>query len=84
MLDGEADAMFSGKRHLETTTEIMQGVLEYVGEDVTLDSAPAVVLREDDDDLRMRFNEAIQSMKADGSLNALLREWFGADAPQFD
>ena len=84
VLDGAADAVFSGKQHLETTTEIRQGILEYVGEDVILDSAPAVVLREDDDDLRMRFNEAIQSMKADGSLNELLREWFGPAAPQFE
>ena len=84
VLDGEADAIFAGKQHLETTDEIIEGALEYVGDDVTLDSAPAVVLREGDDALRMRFNDAIRSMKADGSLNALLREWFGADAPQFN
>ena len=84
VLDGEADAIFAGKQHLETTDEIVQGLLEYVGSDVIFDSAPAVVVREGDDDLRMRFNEAIQSMKADGSLNELLREWFGDDAPQFD
>ena len=84
VIDGEADAIFAGKQHLETTDEIIEGILEYVGSDVTLDSAPAVMVREGDDALRMRFNDAIQSMKADGSLNALLREWFGGDAPQFD
>lgn len=84
VLDGEADAVFSGKQHLDTTPEIMTGVLEYAGDDVILDSAPAIAVREGDDALRTRFNEAIASMKADGSLNALLREWFGGDAPQFD
>ena len=84
VLDGEADAVFAGKQHLDTTPEIMTGALEYVGGDVIFDTAPAIAVREGDDALRARFNEAIASMKADGSLNALLREWFGGDAPQFD
>lgn len=84
VLDGDADAIFAGKQHLETTGEIIEGTLEYVGDDVILPSAPAVAVREGDDALRTRFNDAIQSMKDDGSLNALLREWFGDDAPQFD
>lgn len=85
VLDGEADAIFAGKQHLETTDEIIEGVLEYVGDDVIFDdAAPAVALREGDDALRTRFNDAIQSMKSDGSLNELLRKWFGDDTPQFD
>lgn len=84
VLDGEADAVFSGKQHLDTTNEIATGALEYVGDDVIFASAPSIAVREGDDALRTRFNEAIASMKADGSLNALLREWFGGDAPQFD
>ena len=84
VLDGEADAVFAGKQHLDTTDEIMTGALEYVGDDVIFDAAPAIAVREGHDALRARFNEAIASMKADGSLNALLREWFGGDAPQFD
>lgn len=84
VIDGEADAIFAGKQHLETTDEIIEGTLEYVGDDVILDSAPAVMVREGDDALRMHFNTAIQSMKSDGSLNELLRKWFGDDTPQFD
>ena len=84
VIDGDADSIFAGKQHLDITDEIIEGTLEYVGNDVIFDSAPAVVVREDDDALRTRFNDAIQSMKDDGSLNALLREWFGANTPQFD
>lgn len=84
VFDGEADAVFSGKQHLDTTDEIATGALEYVGEDVIFASAPAIAVRQGDDALRTRFNEAIASMKADGSLNALLREWFGVNGPQFD
>ena len=84
VLDGEADAVFAGKQHLDTTDEIATGMLEYVGDEVIFDAAPAIAVREGDDALRTRFNDAIASMKADGSLNALLREWFGEDGPQFD
>jgi hypothetical protein len=34
-------------------------------------------IRQSDDELRATFNAAIDSMKADGSLNALLVQWFG-------
>ena len=34
-------------------------------------------IRETDADLKEKFNDAISSMKADGSLNKLLVEWFG-------
>ena len=32
---------------------------------------------ETDAELKKKFNDAISSMKADGSLNKLLVEWFG-------
>ena len=34
-------------------------------------------------ELKTRMNKAIDSMKADGSLNAMIRKWFGADAQTF-
>ena len=35
-------------------------------------------------DLKERLDEALASMKADGSLNALIRTWVGADASIFE
>jgi polar amino acid transport system substrate-binding protein len=40
-------------------------------------------LRESDGELRDKFNAAIDSMKADGPLNALLAKWFGEEAPGY-
>ena len=40
-------------------------------------------LRESDTELKAKFDAAITSMKEDGSLNALIVKWFGADAATY-
>jgi polar amino acid transport system substrate-binding protein len=40
-------------------------------------------LRESDTELKAKFDAAIQSMKDDGTLNALIIKWFGAEAATF-
>ncbi|MCC5972067.1 MAG: transporter substrate-binding domain-containing protein [Pararhodobacter sp.] len=40
--------------------------------------------RQSDDELRATFNAAIDEMKADGSLNEMLVEWFGDETPLFE
>ena len=37
-------------------------------------------IRESDGALKAKMNAAIDSMKADGSLNTLIKKWFGKDA----
>ena len=48
-----------------------------------LDRGIGMGVREDSGDLRDKLNEAIASMKADGSLNELIRKWVGEDAKTF-
>ena len=33
--------------------------------------------------MKNKLNEAINAMKEDGSLNALIKKWFGEDAETF-
>ncbi len=42
-----------------------------------MDHGIGIGLREGDRELRAAFDEAIASMRRDGSLNALLAEWLG-------
>ena len=37
-------------------------------------------LRKDETELKAKFDEAIDKMKADGSLNEMMKKWFGEDA----
>ena len=40
-------------------------------------------LRESDGELRAKFDAAIQTMKDDGTLNALITQYFGDEAQTF-
>ncbi len=69
--NGEADAVLADKAYLEPIAEA-EADLSIVGEDVLLGDGIGIGLRESDGELREKFNAAIQSMKDDGSLNALI------------
>ena len=40
-------------------------------------------IRESDGELREKMNAAIDSMKADGTLNTMLAKWFEENPPQW-
>ena len=77
--NGEADAVLADKAFLEAIVE-EDADLSFVGDDVLLGGGIGLGLREGDDDLEMKFNAAIQSMKDDGTLNALIEEWLPGSA----
>ena len=60
-----------------------EGRLAVVGPSVLLDRDIGMGVHEDSGDLREKLNEAIASVKADGSLNELIRKWVGEDAKTF-
>jgi len=76
--NGEADAVLADYDYLAPLVEESAGALMFVGEPVPLGGGVGMALRESDDELRGKFDAAITSMKADGSLNTLLVKWFGA------
>lgn len=82
--NGEADAVFADKDALVPTVEESGGEIIFVGDDVPLGGGIGLGLRESDDELREKFDVAIQSMKDDGSLNGLIVKWFGDDAKVFE
>ncbi|MEL6570706.1 MAG: transporter substrate-binding domain-containing protein [Pseudomonadota bacterium] len=72
--NGEADAVLADKSFLAPFTE--DGSLMFVdGADVLLGGGVGAGVRESDPELRDALTAAIQSMKADGSLNALIEKW---------
>jgi polar amino acid transport system substrate-binding protein len=81
--NGEADAVFADKDYLAPIVAESGGALTFVGEDVPLGGGVGMGLRESDTELRDKFNTAIQSMKDDGTLNAMIVKWFGPDAKTF-
>jgi polar amino acid transport system substrate-binding protein len=76
--NGEADAVFADYDFLADIVAEDPDLI-WVGDRVPLGGGVGMGLRETDAELRDMFNAAITSMKEDGSLNALLTEWFGED-----
>ncbi|WP_372571014.1 transporter substrate-binding domain-containing protein [Ruegeria jejuensis] len=81
--NGEASAVFADKDFLVPIVEESNGELMFVGEDVALGSGIGVGVRESDAELKGKLDNAITSMKADGSLTALIKKWFGDDAVHY-
>jgi len=72
--NGEADAVLADKSYLAPVAA-EDADLMFVGEDVPLGGGVGMGVRESDGELRETFDAAIQSMKDDGSLNAMIEKW---------
>ncbi len=81
--NGEADAALSDRDFLLPHVETSGGKLVLAGPELMLGAGVGIGIRESEAELKEKFNEAIQEMKEDGSLNALITKWFGEDAPTY-
>lgn len=79
--NGEADAVFADGDYL-IPIAAEDPDLMIVGEPVQLGGGVGMAMREGDARLEA-FDAAITSMKEDGTLNALILEWFGPEAATF-
>ena len=79
--NGEADAVLADKAFLLELANA-DADLMMLEQDVMIGGGIGLGLRESDTELKEKFNIAIQSMKADGSLNALIGKWL-PDLEQF-
>ncbi|RHZ95795.1 amino acid ABC transporter [Cereibacter sphaeroides] len=81
--NGEADAVFADKDFLVPFVNESSSEFTFVGEDVPLGGGVGMGLRKSDTELKEKFNAAIQSMKDDGTINAMIKKWFGDDIQTF-
>ena len=81
--NGTADAVLADHDFLTTYVNESNGELVFLATVTTPGQGISMGTRQSDADLRATFNTAIESMRADGSLNALLVQYFGPEVPQF-
>ncbi len=74
--NGEADAVLADEGFLTKYVEESNGELIFLTPSVMLGAGVGLGLRESDAELKDKLNAAIDTMKKDGSLNALLAKWF--------
>ena len=73
---GEADAVLADDAFLKKFVEESGGELIFVGDKVMIGGGVGIGVRESDGELKDKLNAAIDTMKKDGSLNAMLAKWF--------
>ncbi len=71
---GEAEAVLADKSYL-TPIEAEDADLVFLTRNELIGGGVGMGIRESDTELKEKFNMAIQSMKDDGSLNALIVKW---------
>ena len=81
--NGEADAVFADKDALLPFVDESMGEFVWAGEEVQLGGGVGMALRKTDTELRDKFDAVITTLKADGTINALITKWFGDEAVLF-
>ncbi len=80
---GEADAVLADKAFLSPLVKESNGELVFVGKDVEIGGGVGIGVRESDGELKGKLNAAIDTMKKDGSLSALIKKWFDGRVVKF-
>ena len=83
LLSGEVEAAFAGSQFVRDSMAQHGDKMTIVGPEVYIGAGVGGGVREADVELKEKLNQAITSMKEDGSLNQLIREWFGPGARTF-
>jgi polar amino acid transport system substrate-binding protein len=73
---GESDAVLADLAYLVPIVDASNGELTIVDQSVMIGGGVGMGIRESDGDLKNKMNTAIDSMKADGTLSALISKWF--------
>lgn len=81
---GVADAVLADRDFLMTYMNDSAGEFEFIGLAMPPGEGVSPGIRQSDNELRATFTETIMAMRADGSLNALLVQWFGDEVPLFE
>ena len=83
VLSGEADVVLVDLGFALDNIEHSEERLAIVGPEVAIDKGIGIGVREEDGDLKAKFDEAIGEIKRDGTLNELIEKWFGSEAETF-
>jgi polar amino acid transport system substrate-binding protein len=78
--NGEAVAVLADKDYLVPIVAESGGALVMLEKEESIGGGVGMAFRDSDDELRGKFDAAITSMKEDGTLNALILEYFGPEA----
>lgn len=80
---GNLDTILADGAYLEPVVTASNGAIEFVGEDVMIGNGVGAGVRKEDTDLKAKVNEALATLKADGTVDKLIAQWFEGKGPYF-
>ncbi len=80
---GNLDTILADNAYLEPMIAASNGALAYGGEPILIGNGIGIGMRKGDTELATKFNAAIDALKADGTINGLITQWFEGRAPLF-
>lgn len=82
LLAGNLDTILADSAYLEPVVAGNEAIA-FTGPEVLIGDGVGIGLRKQDDELEQKLNAAIDGMKQDGSLDALIAKWFEGRGPYF-
>lgn len=83
LMAGNIDTILADGAYLEPVVAAASGAIEFVGEDILVGGGVGAGLRKDETDLKTTFDETLTALKADGTVDALISQWFDGKGPYF-
>jgi polar amino acid transport system substrate-binding protein len=80
---GNLDTILADGAYLEPVVAAAGGSLEFVGEDVMIGNGVGAGLRKDDAELKTKLDDALTALKADGTVDKLIAQYFEGRGPYF-
>ncbi|ODT66948.1 MAG: amino acid ABC transporter [Pelagibacterium sp. SCN 63-23] len=80
---GNLDAIFADGAYVDPIVSASNGAIEYTGPEIMIGEGMAVGLRKEDGELAAKLNEAIAALKADGTVDGLIAQWFDGRGPYY-
>lgn len=80
---GNLDTIIADGAYLEPVVAAANGAIEFVGEDVMIGGGVGAGVRKDDTELKAKVDAALDTLKADGTVDKLIAQWFEGKGPFF-
>lgn len=83
LMAGNIDTILADGAYLDPVVNASNGAIEYYGEDVLIGDGVAAGMRKNEAELKAQIDAALDTLKADGTVDALIAQWFDGMGPFF-
>jgi polar amino acid transport system substrate-binding protein len=80
---GNLDTILADGAYLEPVVSASNGAIVFAGDDIMIGNGVGAGIRKGDTEILNTWNEALGALKADGTVDALIAQWFEGRGPYF-